>query len=106
MITHFSSYTDKSQKTVPTATPSGVKPQSKDSGLGWLPTAGGIAGGLIGGALGTPADIVSGPAGTLVGGALGAGLGGATGKSVQNIIERLTGQGNSQTPLGNAGSAL
>lgn len=50
------------------------------SAIDSLPMLGGVAGGIIG----TPADIVSGPAGNIV----GAGLGGFAGTAAKNLINR------------------
>lgn len=57
------------------------------SNEGWGKTIGGIIGGTAGQILGTPLDLVTGPAGTITGGAIGGGAGGAIG----DIIDQLVG---------------
>jgi hypothetical protein len=64
--------------------------QSGGDGGGWedaLPSILGTAGSMAGEALGTPFDLVSGPAGTMVGGTGGGAIGGGVGAAIKDAIQ-------------------
>ena len=76
-------------------------------GTGLLPILGSIGGSIAGGALGTSADLVSGPLGTIGGGVIGAGVGGAFGRGLESYLRQQVFHISTGKSLGtNAANAL